>query len=262
MIDFGNNVIIAGSVASLLASVGTILGAGLIWTIKDLSIRSRDMLLSSAAGVMLAATVFSLLLPGIAHGESQGLSAGGAAIVVTLGMLVGAVVLAFIHALTPHEHFLKGREGISSKRVNGIWLFVIAIALHNFPEGMAVGVGFAGGDRSSGIPLTIGIFLQNIPEGLAIAVALYSIGYSRAFGFGMSVLTGLIEPVGGLFGATLVSVATPMLPWILGGAAGAMLFIISNEIIPETHKDGHERAATFSLMVGFGVMMILDTAVN
>lgn len=262
MIEYESSIIVAGSLASLLASVGTLLGALMIWTIKDLSIRARDMLLSSAAGVMLAATVFSLLLPGIAHGETRGLSSGWAAIVVTLGMVLGAAVLAFIHSLTPHEHFLKGREGINSKRVNGIWLFVIAIALHNFPEGMAVGVGFAGVERSSGIPLTIGIFLQNIPEGLAIAVALYSIGYSRAFGFNVAVLTGLIEPVGGLFGATLVSIATPILPWILGGAGGAMLFIISNEIIPETHKDGHERAATFSLMTGFGLMMILDTAMG
>src|SRR5690625_4461192 len=256
MIEYESSMIVAGSLASLLASVGTLLGALMIWTIKDLSIRARDMLLSSAAGVMLAATVFSLLLPGIAHGEARGLSSGWAAIVVTLGMVLGAAVLAFIHSLTPHEHFLKGREGINSKRVNGIWLFVIAIALHNFPEGMA------GVERSSGIPLTIGIFLQNIPEGLAIAVALYSIGYSRAFGFNVAVLTGLIEPVGGLFGATLVSIATPILPWILGGAGGAMLFIISNEIIPESHKDGHERAATFSLMAGFGLMMILDTAMG
>ena len=262
MIDYGSSVIVAGSVASLLASFGTILGALLIWTIKSLSVRARDMLLSSAAGVMLAATVFSLALPGMAHGQSQGLSPGVAALVVSMGMFLGAGLLALIDAFTPHEHFFKGREGVSPKRMGGIWLFVVAIALHNFPEGMAVGVGFAGVDRSSGIPLAIGIFLQNIPEGLAIAVALYSIGYSRTFGFCTAVLTGFIEPVGGLFGATLVSIATPILPWILGGAAGAMLFIISNEIIPETHKDGHERAATFSLMAGFGLMMILDAAMS
>ncbi|MDQ2075101.1 ZIP family metal transporter [Marinimicrobium sp. ABcell2] len=260
MIEHSDNVIFIGSLASLLASLGTIVGAVLIWTVKALSVRAQDMLLSSAAGVMLAASVFSLLLPGIAHGEAQGLGAGGAATVVSLGMLLGAAVLALIHAFTPHQHFFKGREGKDSKRIGGIWLFVIAIALHNFPEGMAVGVGFAGGEVSSGIPLAVGIFLQNIPEGLAVAVALYSIGYSRLFGFAVAAGTGFIEPVGGLFGATLVSIATPILPWILGGAAGAMIFIISNEIIPETHKDGHEHAATFSLMAGFGLMMILDTA--
>jgi len=130
----------------------------------------------------------------------------------------------------------------------------------NIPEGMAVGVGFAEGNVAKGVPLALGIFLQNIPEGLAIAVALFAIGYSRRFAFSLAVLTGLVEPLGGLFGATLVSVAIPLLPWILGGAAGAMLFIISNEIIPETHKDGHENAATFSLMGGFGLMVILDAA--
>lgn len=258
MFDSSTNVILLGSLASLFASLGTALGAAAIVLVRGLSVRSQDMLLASAAGVMLAATVFSLLVPGMAHGEAQGLEAGEAALVVVGGMLMGAVILALIHWLTPHQHFFKGREGMDSKRLDGIWLFVIAITLHNFPEGMAVGVGFAKGDIANGVPLAVGIFLQNIPEGLAIAVSLFAIGYSRLFAFGVAFLTGLVEPVGGLFGATLVSVAIPLLPWILGGAAGAMLFIISNEIIPETHKDGHENAATFSLMGGFALMVVLD----
>lgn len=254
-----DNVILIGTLASVLASIGTTLGAAGIFFVRGLSVRTQDILLASAAGVMLAASIFSLLMPGFDIAEAQGRSLLAAVVVVTLGMLLGALILALIHHYTPHEHFLKGREGIDNKRLKGIWLFVIAITLHNFPEGMAVGVGFADGNITNGIPLAIGIFLQNIPEGLAIAVALYTIGYSRTFSFWVAVLTGMVEPVGGLFGATLVTIAVPLLPWILGGAAGAMLFIISNEIIPETHKDGHENAATFALLGGFAVMTILDS---
>jgi|SRR5690554_1000583 len=254
----GSNVILLGSLASLIASLGTTVGAMGIWLVRKLSVRAQDILLSSAAGVMLAASIFSLLIPGIEQGERSGLGTGSAVTVVILGMLLGAILLAVIHRYTPHEHFLKGRDGLDSKRLGSIWLFVIAISLHNFPEGMAVGVGFAEGDLNNGIPLATGIFLQNIPEGLAIAVALFAIGYSKRFAFTLAVITGLIEPLGGLFGATLVAIATPLLPWILGGAAGTMLFIISNEIIPETHKNGHENAATFSLMGGFGLMVMLD----
>lgn len=261
MFESTTNVVLMGSVASLFASMGTTLGAAAIVMVRQLSMRSQDMLLSSAAGVMLAASIFSLLIPGLTEGEAQGLRPGTSALVVSAGMLLGALILALIHQLTPHQHFFKGREGMDSKRLGGIWLFVIAITLHNFPEGMAVGVGFAKGDVANGVPLAVGIFAQNIPEGLAIAVSLFAIGYSRWFAFGIAVLTGLIEPVGGLFGATLVSVAIPMLPWILGGAAGAMIFIISNEIIPETHKDGHENAATFSLMGGFALMVVLDSLI-
>ncbi|WP_232522313.1 ZIP family metal transporter [Marinimicrobium alkaliphilum] len=259
MLDNPDNVILIGSVASLLASFGTTLGAAGIFFVRALTVRAQDILLASAAGVMLAASIFSLLIPGFEIAENQGRTLLVAVIVVTLGMLIGAVILALIHHYSPHQHFLKGREGIDIKRMNGIWLFVIAITLHNFPEGMAVGVGFADGNVTNGIPLAIGIFIQNIPEGLAIAVALYTIGYSRTFAFWVAVLTGMIEPIGGLFGATLVTIAVPLLPWILGGAAGAMLFIISNEIIPETHKDGHENAATFALLGGFALMTILDS---
>lgn len=258
MTDTGTSVIVLGTLASLVASLGTTLGALCILFVRQLAVRTQDILLSSAAGVMLAASVFSLLIPGIEQAEYSGQGTEAAVLIVIAGMILGAVILALIHHYTPHEHFLKGREGVDSKRLSGIWLFVIAISLHNFPEGMAVGVGFAEGNIGNGIPLATGIFLQNIPEGLAIAVSLFAIGYSRAFAFTLAVLTGLIEPVGGFFGAALVSVATPLLPWILGGAAGAMLFIISNEIIPETHKDGHENAATFSLMGGFGLMVILN----
>lgn len=143
-----------------------------------------------------------------------------------------------------------------------IWLFVIAITLHNFPEGMAVGVGFAGGDVSNGVTLATGIGIQNIPEGLAVAVSLISVGYSRMQAFLVGSLTGLAEPIGGLFGSLAVSFVGPLMPWSLAFAAGAMLFIISDEIIPETHRRGFENLATFSFLFGFVSMINPDTTLG
>ncbi len=179
-----------------------------------------------------------------------------------VGLLAGAIALSLIHRYVPHEHFFTGREGPSVAALRRIWLFVIAIALHNFPEGMAVGVGFAGGDLANGISLAIGIGIQNIPEGLAVAVSLLAVEYSRKQAFLVAFLTGLVEPVGGLVGSAAVSLAAPMMPVTLGFAAGAMLFVISDEIIPETHRRGFQNLATFALLIGFSVMMFLDATLG
>ncbi|WP_049722893.1 ZIP family metal transporter [Gilvimarinus polysaccharolyticus] len=256
------DVITLGFLGSLAAGMMTAVGAAGIVFIRQLSSRSEDILLSAAAGIMLAAAIFSLLLPGIDQAQTQGHSQSNAVLIVLAGMLLGATLLALIHHYTPHQHFQKPESNINAKKLQRIWLFILAITLHNFPEGMAVGVGFANGDIDNGLPLAIGIGLQNIPEGLAVAVSLMAVGYSRLYSFGVATLTGLLEPIGGLFGATLIAVATPLMPWILGGAAGAMLFIISDEIIPETHRRNHEGYATFSLLGGFSIMMYLDTVLG
>lgn len=256
------DIITLGFLGSFAAGMMTTVGAAGIVFVRKLSTRTEDILLSAAAGIMLAASVFSLLLPGIDIGQEQGYSKSNAVLVVLAGMLIGAALLAVIHRYTPHQHFKKTEPGVSTKNLRRIWLFVLAITLHNFPEGMAVGVGFANGDINNGMSLAIGIGLQNIPEGLAVAVALMTVGYSRGYAFMIAMLTGLVEPVGGLLGATLVSFSTPLLPWILGGAAGAMMFIISDEIIPETHRHNHQSHATFSLLIGFSVMMYLDTVLG
>ncbi len=160
----------------------------------------------------------------------------------------------------PHEHFgKKGHEGADTNRLRKIWLFVIAIAIHNFPEGLSVGVANSTGEIGMGFGATIGIGLQNIPEGLSVAVALHSQGYSKKYAFFVSALTGLIEVFGGLFGASVVMISSHILPWALAFAGGAMLFIVRDEIIPETHRKGFENGATFSLFIGFGLMMFLDT---
>jgi ZIP family zinc transporter len=249
-----------GTLASTLAGLGTGLGALCIFLLRRPSERTQDAMLSGAAGIMLAATFFSLLAPALAQADEISANRLFAVTIVGAGVLAGAAGLYAIHAHVPHEHFVLGKEGPDSGRLARIWLFVIAITLHNFPEGMAVGVGFAGGDVGNGTSLAIGIGLQNVPEGFAVSLSLLSIGYSRSRAFWVGMLTGLVEPVGGAIGAAAVSITENLMPIVLGMAAGAMLFVISDEIIPETHRRGYENVATFSLLGGFVVMMMLDTA--
>ncbi len=246
-----------GAVASFLAGLGTSIGALAIFLLRNPSQRVLIGLISAAAGVMLAATFFSLLEPAIVHAEAQATHTGVGVAMVLAGVFVGAGMMYSIHHFSPHEHLEQGREGPPS-RVSRLWLFVIAIALHNFPEGMAVGVGFAGGNVANGISLGIGIGLQNIPEGLAVAVSLLAIGYRKLKAFSIASLTGLVEPIGGAIGAAAVWLVVPAIPIILGIAAGAMLFIISDEIIPETHRGDSKSLATFALMIGVAVMLLLD----
>ncbi len=254
--------IVVGTAASAVAGLGTAVGAAGIVFVRRLSQYAEDVLLSIAAGIMLAATFFSLLAPGIDYGVEQFASEVAAVSVVILGLLCGAAALHLIHRRVPHEHFTLGREGPDAGRLARIWLFVIAITLHNFPEGMAVGVGFGAGDMGNGAGLAIGIGLQNVPEGLAVAVSLMAAGYARAAAFGAAALTGLVEPVGGLVGSAAAGLAAPALPWTLGFAGGAMLFVISDEVIPETHRRDSATHATFALMGGFAVMMFLDATLG
>ena len=256
------NVIWMGFSASLVAGLCSGIGALGVFFIRKLSPRLEDALLSFAAGIMLAASFFSLILPAITYGEAEFGNEKIAVLIVIGGILLGALALFLLHRSLPHEHFVLGREGPEAAVLKRIWMFVIAITLHNFPEGMAVGVGFAGGDFDNGVSLATGIGVQNIPEGLAVAVSLLAIGYSRLQSFLIGALTGLAEPVGGLFGSIAVSFAGPLMPWALAFAAGAMLFIISDEIIPETHRRGYENLATFSLLIGFVCMMYLDATLG
>lgn len=251
-----------GLTGSLLAGLATGIGALPVFMVRTLSARIQDILLGFSAGIMLAATFFSLILPGLAIAETATGSEINAVLLITAGMLSGAVTLWLVHRYVPHEHFIMGKQGPDIGHLKRIWLFIIAITLHNFPEGMSVGVGFGGDDVGNGISLMMGIGLQNMPEGLAVAVALVSVGYPRTTAFGVAVLTGLVEPVGGLFGALTVVLASALLPLGLAFAGGAMLFVISDEIIPETHRRGFEDYATFSLMIGFVVMMFLDVTLG
>ena len=253
-----SNPALLGLVGSFAAGMCTAVGAVALVLFRRPSELVEDMMLASAAGIMLAASIFSLILPGIELGAARFGNEAVAALVVLVGVVMGGIALALINRLVPHEHFLVGHEGPDAARVSRIWLFVIAITIHNFPEGMAVGVGFAGSDLANGMSLATGIGLQNMPEGMAVAASLRSVGYTMGRSIWIGALTGLIEPVGGLFGGAAVAVAGPVMPWTLGFAGGAMLFIISHEIIPETHRRGYALPATFSLMGGFCVMTFLD----
>ncbi|UCD62912.1 MAG: ZIP family metal transporter [Candidatus Zixiibacteriota bacterium] len=248
-----------GLLASALAGLGTGLGALPSLFFKNVPDKILNTMLGGAAGVMLAATSFSLIVPGIEHGNR--LWPGSGAYIVVAGMLLGALVLDRVDKWLPHEHFFIGREGPDSK-LKKIWLFVIAITIHNFPEGLAVGVGFGGGDIGAGTSLAIGIGLQNLPEGLAVALPLITLGYNRWAAIGVAAVTGLVEPVGGLLGVGAVTVFEPVLPVGLAFAAGAMLFVISDEIIPETHSKGKARHATFGVMIGFVIMMAMDNVLG
>ena len=249
------SLVATGLIASLLAGLATGVGALPALFFKNVPDRLMSALLGGAAGVMLAATSFSLIVPGIEHGNL--LWPGYGVYVVAISLFGGAICLDIVDRLLPHEHFILGHEGPSSK-MKRIWLFIIAITIHNFPEGMAVGVGFGSGDIANGTSLAIGIGLQNMPEGLAVALPLLGLGYSRLKAIGIATLTGLVEPVGGLLGVAAVSIFHPVLPIGLAFAAGAMLFVISDEIIPETHAKGRSRLATFGIIVGFIIMMTLD----
>ncbi|MFQ5453215.1 MAG: ZIP family metal transporter, partial [Candidatus Zixiibacteriota bacterium] len=230
-----------GIIASTAAGLATGVGAIPALFFNKVSDKVLNSLLGGSAGVMLAATSFSLIVPAIEHGDK--LWSGYGVYIVVFGMLFGAVFLDRIDKWLPHEHFFMGHEGPDSS-IKRIWLFIIAITIHNFPEGLAVGVGFGGGDVGAGISLAIGIGLQNMPEGLAVAFPLISLGYSRWSAVGIATLTGLVEPIGGILGVGAVSIFEPILPFALAFAAGAMLFVISDEIIPETHSKGKSRLAT------------------
>jgi len=247
---------------SAVAALATALGALPALFVRHLSTRWEDIMLGFGAGVMMAASCFSLILPGIAAGSDiLGSRPAGAGLVAT-GLVLGALFLLSADKAIPHEHVQSGRHGPDWMQLRRVWLMVFAIALHNFPEGMAIGVGFSGGDLSVGIPLAAAIAIQDIPEGMVVAVALRTIAYAPWQAAGAAALTGLAEPLGAIVGVALTSGFAPLYPAGLGFAAGAMIWVVSHEIIPETHRKGHEQAATIGIIVGFVVMMMLDTALG
>ncbi|MCI0996427.1 ZIP family metal transporter [Pseudomonas corrugata] len=240
----------------------TALGAIMAVVLRDISSRTQDIMLGFAAGMMLAASSFSLILPGI---EAARVICGNqllAAFVVVLGLGLGVALMIGLDRFIPHEHELSGRRGPQAERINRVWLFVLAITLHNLPEGMAIGVSFADGDFKVGLPLTTAIAIQDIPEGLAIAMALRVTGISTLRAALIAVGSGLMEPLGAVIGLGMSSGVAVAYPISLGLAAGAMIFVVSHEVIPETHRNGHETPATLGLMMGFAVMMFLDTALG
>jgi ZIP family zinc transporter len=255
--------IATGSLASFVAGLATGLGALPALFLPSLSERVQGILLGFGGGVMLAATSFSLLVPGTEAALALGHSQFQAAVIMGAGLLLGAIFLESAHQLFPHEHFFKGPEGVNRAHLKRIWLFIIAIALHNFPEGLAVGVGFATGQVSDGLALALGIGLQNMPEGTGGGLVAGGPGVLAAVRFWH-------RPADGSGGAHRrdpgsdggLPLAQPLLPWGMAFAAGAMLFVISGEIIPESHRQGLEREGTFGVLSGFLLMLLLYIALG
>lgn len=251
------SIILIGTLASFLAGLATALGALPVFWKKDISDKTLDILLGFAAGVMLAASNFSLIVPALE------LERGGGIVIVTLGFLTGALFIHLMDRWAPHKHFLSGKtEGVVSKKLAAIWLFIIAIAIHNFPEGLAVGVSFGSGEIINGLIVAIAIGLQNIPEGTAVAMPLIRENYSKRKAFGIATLTGIVEPFGALIGVTAVTLASSILGFGMAFAAGAMVFVVVDEIIPELYGKKHARQATFGIITGFAIMMFLDNFIE
>ncbi len=243
----------------LLTALGiggaTVIGSLFGFIFKKISHKFSDIVLSFAAGVMLAAAVLGLILPSLDYGGKYKL------IITVAGIFAGAVCLNLIDKLVPHLHKLVGpdTEQHNNANLSKVLLFVAAIAIHNLPEGIAAGVGFGSGDTSQALIIAGGIALQNIPEGMVIIGPMLSAGVSVRKTFICALFTGLVEVIGTVIGYFAVSIASAILPFALAFAGGTMLFVISDEMIPETHSHDNERGATYALLVGFCVMLITDT---
>ena len=242
----------------LLTAIGvggaTMIGALLGFAFKKLSQKFSDIVLSFAAGVMLSAAVLGLILPSLEYGGKYGL------VITIAGIFAGAVCLNLIDKLVPHLHRLVGSdiEDHHNAGLSKVLLFVTAIAIHNLPEGIAAGVGFGSGNTSQALLIAGGIALQNIPEGMVIIGPMLASGVSPRKTLVCALLTGVVEVIGTLIGYFAVSIASAILPFALAFAGGTMLYVISDEMIPETHSHGSQRGATYSLLAGFCLMLVTD----
>ena len=242
----------------LLTALGvggaTVIGALIGFAFRDLSHKFSDIVLSFAAGVMLAAAVLGLIIPSLEYGGKFSI------LITVLGIFAGALSLNLIDKLGPHLHKLAGADIEEHRKtsLSRVLLFVTAIAIHNLPEGIAAGVGFGSGNTTDALLIAGGIALQNIPEGMVIIGPMLAAGVKPRRTFLIAAATGLIEVAGTLIGYLAVSVASAILPFALAFAGGTMLYVISDEMIPETHAHGAERGATYSLLVGFSLMLVFD----
>ena len=249
----------------ILTAIGvggaSVIGALLGFIFKKTTHKFSDIVLSFAAGVMLSAAVIGLILPSVEKGGKYGL------IVTVAGLFCGALCINLIDKLTPHLHKLGGvsdqeMHPETQARLHKVLLFVIAIAIHNLPEGIAAGVGFGSGDTSHAISIASAIALQNIPEGMVIIGPMLAAGIKPGKTLFIAVMTGVIEVVGTLLGYLAVSVSTVILPFALAFAGGTMIYVVSDEMIPETHSHGSERGATYALILGFCFMLVFDTLIG
>ena len=244
----------------LLTALGvggaTVFGTALGFLFKNISHKFSDIILSFAAGVMLAAAVIGLVLPSLEYGGEYGL------VFTITGVFAGAVCVNLFDKLVPHLHRLSGVDQeshpLDTQKLNKVLLFVTAIAIHNLPEGIAAGVGFGSGNNAEALTVAGGIALQNIPEGMVIVGPMLAAGMKPGRTFMVAAATGIVEVLGTLLSFFAVTMSEAILPFALAFAGGTMLYVISDEMIPETHAHGSERGATYALLVDFCLMLITD----
>jgi ZIP family zinc transporter len=247
---------------SALAAAATALGTLPVLLAQSYSQRSYDSFLGFGAGVMLGATAFSLIVPALQAARASGATPVGASMTIGAGIACGALLIVLLGRLV-HAQVEGGPPDAATTAAQGyrrVWLFIAAITLHNLPEGLAIGVAYAGADIERAHALATGIAIQDVPEGLVVALALRSVGYGRRFSAGMGVLSGLVEPVAAVAGVGLIAAAAGLLPLGLAAAAGAMLYVIVHEVVPASHAKGNGAWASAALVAGFIVMTVLDTA--
>jgi ZIP family zinc transporter len=249
--------------AGMWAAAATAAGTLPVLLAQKFSQRSYDAALGLGGGIMLAATSFSLVLPAISASKHAGASPAGASLIVGGGILIGMLLVMLLGYLVRSDRVLdEGAGQTDTTAMTRAWLFVGAVAIHNLPEGLAIGVGYGGVDLTKAHTLATGIAIQDIPEGLVVAIALRSVGYGRVFSALLGAVSGLVEPLGAVCAALLMEASAAFLPWGLACAAGAMLYVICHDVVPEAHRHGHCKTASVALVLGFIVMMVLDTALS
>ena len=242
--------------AALIAGLSTGIGALPIFFKKELSKKSLDLGMGFSAGIMLVASFIALILPGLEEGEKL-FGRQLAPLFVLSGLIIGYLFIVAVHQVLPHEHLIKNEEHAKSKRLTRVGMIILAITLHNFPEGLSVGVGF-GSNVASGYSLALAIAIQNMPEGLVVAIGLLSEGATKRKAFLLALLSGMVEPVAALIGFISTQFTALALPIALGFAGGAMLFVTCQEIFPELFREGHEKRATVGVISGIVLMLLLD----
>lgn len=252
----------AAAVAGLIAAAATALGTLPVLFAQRFSQRSYDGMLGFGGGVMLGATAFSLIVPALAASRAGGASPMASSLTVGAGIIGGAVLILLLDRMVSHNTGKLAHRQAGSDSLKHAWMFVAAVALHNVPEGLAIGVAYAGPSIEGAQTLATAIALQDVPEGLVVALALRTVGYGRLTSAAMGAASGLVEPLAAIAGVVMISLATELLPLGLALAAGAMLFVIVHNVIPESHKNGHATLSSIALICGFTLMTILDTALG
>ena len=251
----------------LIPFLGTVLGAGTVFLMKNkINIKREKLLLGFAAGVMISASIWSLILPSMEMAKSQNIIEW---LPATVGFLSGVLFLLALDSITPHLHLKSDKpEGIKAK-LEKITMMVLAVTLHNIPEGMAVGVTLAGAllentgiTIAGAIALTVGVAIQNFPEGAIVAMPLKAEGITKTKAFGYGVLSGIVEPISAIITILLTNAVVPILPYLLSFAAGAMIYVVIEELVPESQTGEHSNIGTIGVAIGFIIMMILDVGLG